>query len=156
MSYKIPYNLLPNLGALQAGDIVPGLRPAFEEGSMTVGDLTKFVNPSLQYRVSMTQVSTSDPMVDQEYENRIGIIVWTYVSPGIYNGYLVDAFAGEVPEQTKVFFNLSMGVGINSYTIIKIDSDNIRMSVKDKAWILSDDLLKTTFIDFIIYPAVLP
>ena len=156
MSYKIPYNLLPNLGALQAGDIVPGLRPAFEEGSMTVGDLTNFVNPGLQYRTSMTQVGTSDPTVDYEYENRIGAILWTYVSVGIYNGYLVDAFAGEVPEQTKVFFNLSMNSGTNSYTIIKIDSDNIRMSVKDKAWILSDDLLKTTFIDFIIYPALLP
>jgi len=156
MSYKIPYNLLPNLGALQAGDIIPSLRPAFEEGSMTVFDLTNFVNPGLQYRTSMTQVATSDPTVDYEYENRIGSIFWTYVSVGIYNGYLVDAFAGEVPEQTKVFFNLSMNSGTNSYTIIKIDSDNIRMSVKDKVWTLSDDLLKTTFIDFIIYPAALP
>lgn len=156
MSSRITYNQLPNFGALESGDILPGLRPPFNQGSMTVVDLTNFVNPGLQYRTLMTQVATSDPTVNYEYENRIGAIVWTYVSVGVYNGYLVDAFAGEVPEQTKIFFNLSMGNGTNSYTIIKIDSDNIQMSVKDKNYTLSDDLLKTTFIDFIIYPAALP
>lgn len=156
MSSRISYNQLPNLGALESGDILPGLRPPFNQGSMTVGDLTNFVLSGLQYRVSMTQVGTSDPTINQEYENRVGNIVWTYVSPGIYNGFLVDGFIGEVPEQTKLFFNLSIGSGTNSYTIIKINSDNIRMNVKDKNWILSDDLLKTTFIDFIIYPALLP
>lgn len=152
MSYKIPYNNLPNLGVLLADDIVPGLRPPFSEGSMTVGDLTNFVSPGLQYRILMTQASTGDPTIDIIFENRIGIIVWTYVSVGVYNGQLTGAFIGNVPEQTKVFFNASMGTGINYYTVNKYDDDNIRIETKDKNFYLSDDLLKTTFIDFIIYP----
>jgi hypothetical protein len=155
MPLRIPYNQLPNLGALESGDIVPGLRPAFNEGSMTVGDLSTFVNPGKVYRVDMTQSSTSDPTVDFVYENWIGDIVWTYVSTGIYNGNLNGAFAGYVPEQTRTYFNASIGSGSNYYTITKIDDNNIKMEVKDKNWTLNDDYLNLTFIDFLVYPAAL-
>lgn len=151
MSYKIPYNNLPNLGDLQAGDIVPGLRPAFSEGSMTIADIAGYILPYQIYRVSMTQVGSTDPFIDHEYENGFGTIVWTYVSTGVYNGNLNGAFVGNFPEQTKVFFNPSMGIGINYYTVFKIDDDNIRIETKNNTWILSDDLLKTTFVDFIKY-----
>jgi hypothetical protein len=155
MPLRIPYNQLPNLGVLQSGDIIPGLRPAFNEGSMTVDDLSNFVNIGKAYRVDMSQSGTSDPTVDFEYENWIGSIVWTYVSPGIYNGNLNAAFAGYVPTQTRTYFNASIGSSSNYYTITKIDDNNIKMEVKDKSWTLVDTWLFNTYIDFLIYPAAL-
>ena len=103
------------------------------------------------YRASMTQSGTSDPTIDYEFENTLGTIVWTYVSAGIYNGNLNGAFSAEFPEITRTFFNASFGYGINYYTIKKIDSDNIQLIVKDKIWDVNDNVLKTTFIDFLIY-----
>jgi hypothetical protein len=155
MPLRIPYNQLPNLGALESGDIIPGLRPAFEEGSLTVGDLTNFVNPGKVYRVDMSQSGSGDPVVNYEYENWIGTITWTYTSTGVYNGNLSTAFSGYVPEQTRTYFNALVGASINYYTISKIDDDNIKLEVKDKTWTLVDDYLNNTFLDFIIYPAAL-
>lgn len=151
MSYRIPYNQLPNLGTLQEFDIVPGLRPAFEEGSMTVGDLTNFVTPYKVYRADMTQVAATDPTVDYIYENRIGSIVWTYDTIGSYIGTLTGGFLGYVPQTSRVFFT-SGGVSVCYYTIYKIDDDNIRIKTIDKTFLDSDDLLKTTFVEIFVYP----
>jgi len=155
MPLRIPYNQLPNLGVLQSGDIIPGLRPAFNEGSMTVDDLSNFVNIGKVYRVDMSQYADGDPTVEFVYENRIGILLWTYVSPGVYNAYLNGAFAGYVPTQTRTYFSASTGSGSNYYTITKIDDNNIKMEVKDKSWTLVDTWLFNTYIDFIVYPAAL-
>lgn len=107
-------------------------------------------NPKI-YRIDITQVSTGDPTIDYEYENTIGNIIWTYVSSGVYNGELTGAFSGEIPEQTRAFYNLSISSCSNTYTIKKIDSNNIELKVRDKNCVLSDDVLKTTFLEFIIY-----
>jgi len=155
MTLRIPYNQLPNLGVLQSGDIIPGLRPAFNEGSMTVDDLSNFVNIGKAYRVDMSQSGTSDPTVDFEYENWIGSIVWTYVSPGVYNGNLFGAFAGYVPVQTKSFFDDTYASTVNTYTIKKIDDNNIEMSVRNYTGRNDDNILNLTFIDFLVYPAAL-
>lgn len=107
-------------------------------------------NPKV-FRAIMTQSGSSEPVVDSEIENNIGVIVWTYTSTGVYNGYLLGAFSGNLPEITKTFFNLSFGTGINYYTISKIDSDNIELKIQDKNWLVADDCLKTTFVEFLIY-----
>ena len=155
MSYRIPYPYLLNIGVLESTDIIPILRPAFNEGSATVADIAAYVNPYKVYRVDMSQVGTGDPTVEYEYENTIGTIAWTYTSTGTFNGNLFGAFTGLVPNQTKSFFNSTIGSSICYYTITKIDDDNILMEVKDKTWTLVDGYLNYTFIDFIIYPAAL-
>ena len=155
MSYRIPYPYLLNIGVLESTDIIPILRPAFNEGSATVADIAAYVNPYNVYRVDMSQVGAGDPTVEYEYENTIGLIAWTYTSAGTYNGNLTGAFTGLVPNQTKTFFNATIGSGSCYYTITKIDDDNILMEVKDKFWTLVDGYLNYTFIDFIIYPALL-
>jgi hypothetical protein len=150
MSLRIPYNQLPNLGALESGDIIPGLRPAFNEGSMTVGDLTNFVNTGKVYRVNMSQLGTSDPIVNYEYENRIGTIVWSYQSIGVYYGVLAGAFTLPA-NKTNTFFSATLGASIGYYTIERIDDNTIELRVKDKNYINIDGALDNTFIEIIAY-----
>ena len=151
MPLRIPYNQLPNLGALDSGDIIPGIRPAFDEGSLTVGDLTSFVNPGKVYRADMSQSGGSDPVVNYEYENWIGNIVWTYISLGTYNGFLTGAFTGYVINSGRCFNDGRDSP--NYYYISKIDDDNIKLIVTNRSFSISDSLLVNTFIEVIVYPA---
>jgi len=153
MPLRIPYNQLPNLGALESGDIIPGLRPAFNEGSMTVGDLSNFVNPAKVYRVDMSQSSTTDPVVNYEYENWVGNIVWTSYSAGIYNGFLSGAFVGYVVNSSRCYYGGAYYPYF--YHISKIDDDNIQLIVTDQLYSRNDDLLANTFVEILVYPAAL-
>jgi hypothetical protein len=154
MPLRIPYNQLPNLGALQSGDIIPGLRPAFDEGSMTVGDLSRFVNPGYIYRVNMSQIGTSDPTVTYVWENTIGNIVWSYNSVGLYWGTLTGAFTGDLPRLSRCYF-VSADNNVNYYTVQKIDDDTIQIKVQNNSFTLANDRLNQTFIEFLYYPAAL-
>jgi hypothetical protein len=151
MPLRIPYNQLPNLGALESGDIIPGLRPAFDEGSLTVGDLTSFVNPGKVYRVDMSQSGSADPVVNYEYENWIGSIVWTRSTNGIYLGTLIGAFTGYVVNSSRCYYGGTYFPYF--YHISKIDDDTIQIIVTDSTFGRNDDLLVNTFIEILVYPA---
>lgn len=154
MSYKLPYPYLPNLGALQSGDIIPALREPFDEGSMTVGDLTNFISPAKKYFASFTQTGTNNPIVNTIWENTIGNIVWTYDGIGTYNGYLDDGFVGDMPIIEGVYGMYNVNVA-RYYTIFKVDDSNIRLLSYDNNINIGDDLLFKTFIQILLYP-VLP
>jgi hypothetical protein len=154
MALRIPYNQLPNLGALESGDIIPGLRPAFNEGSMTVGDLSNFVNPGYIYRVNMTQTGTSAPTVDYVWENTIGNIVWSYNGVGTYQGTLVGAFTGDLPRLARVYF-ISVDNNVNYYRVQKIDDDTIQIQVQNNTFAFANDRLAQSFIELLYYPAAL-
>lgn len=154
MSYRIPYPYLLNIGVLESTDIIPILRPAFNEGSATVADIAAYVNPYKVYRVDMSQVSTGDPTVDYIYENTIGDIVWSYNGFGSYFGTLTGAFL-LVPNITKTFFSSTLGGGVGYYTITRRGDDYIELLIKDKNFINSDDALNLTFIEIITYPVAL-
>jgi hypothetical protein len=153
MPLRIPYNQLPNLGALQSGDIIPGLRPAFNEGSMTVGDLSNFVNIGKVYRVDMSQSGSADPVVNYEYENWVGNIVWTRNTAGSYNGALTGAFVGYVVNSSRCYYGGAYFPYF--YHISKVDDDNILMIVTDETFGRNDGLLVNTFIEILVYPAAL-
>lgn len=153
MPLRIPYNQLPNLGALESDDIIPGLRPAFDEGSMTVGDLTNYVTPGKVYRVDMSQSGTSDPVVNFEYENWVGNIVWTQSSNGVYIGTLTGAFAGYVANSSRCFYGGAYYPYF--YHISKIDDDSIQMITTDQVFTRLDDILNNTFVEILVYPAAL-
>ena len=91
MASKLPYNSLPNLGTLQAGDIVPVLRPPFQEGSAFVSDVQKYIRPYDVYTALISQSGTDDPTIIV-LENTIGAIEWTRVEVGEYYGTLTGAF----------------------------------------------------------------
>lgn len=153
MPLRIPYNQLPNLGALESGDIIPGLRPAFDEGSMTVGDLSNFVNPAKVYRVDMSQTGSSDPVVNYEYENWVGNIVWTKSTNGVYIGTLIGAFTGYVVNSSRCFYGGPYYPYF--YHISKIDDDSIQILTTDTAYTRLDDILNNTFVEILVYPAAL-
>ena len=150
MPLSIPYNQLPDLGVLESTDLVPMLRPFQDEGKAAMSDVVSYVNPGKAYRVSMTQVSTSDPTVGQIYENWIGDIVWTYQSVGVYYGVLAGAFTLPA-NKTNVFFSASIVGGVGYYSIERIDDDKIELIVRDKAWTVIDGALDNTFIEIIAY-----
>lgn len=110
MASKLPYNSLPNLGELQAGDVVPMLRPPFQEGSAFVSDVQKYVRPYDVYTALLSQSGTDDPTAII-LENSIGAIVWTRDDIGIYLGTLVGAFT-----ENKTFVLQNWGSG--NYCII--------------------------------------
>ena len=152
MPLRIPYNQLPNLGALQSEDIIPGLRPAFEEGSMTVGDLTNFVKPYKVYRVNMSQSGTSAPTIDYVWENEIGSIAWSYNGSGVYQGTLSGAFANyDVPRFARCFFITSDNI-VNYYKVQKIDDDRIEIQVLNNTFAFVNSRLIQTFIEVFFYP----
>jgi len=91
MGYKLPYNSLPNLGTLEPGDIIPMLRPPFQEGSASFTDIQNFVRPYQIYNALISQSDYDDPIVIV-LENNIGEIVWAYDSDGVYIGTLTNAF----------------------------------------------------------------
>lgn len=150
MPLRIPYNQLPNLGALESDDIIPGLRPAFDEGSMTVGDLSRFVNPGYIYRVNMSQSGTSDPTITYVWENTIGDIVWTYNGVGTYWGTLAGAFTGDLPRLARVYF-ISVDNNPNYYKVQKIDDDTIQIIVQDYTFAFANGRLNQSFIEIFMY-----
>lgn len=85
MPYRLPYPYLQNLGLLQDSDIVPVLRPAFDEGSATVGDVAKYVQPYKKYIANLTQTGTNDPTAIV-FENTLGVtITYSYDNTGDYS-----------------------------------------------------------------------
>jgi len=154
MSYRIPYNQLPNLGTLQEDDIVPGLRPAFEEGSMTVGDLKLYINPVKVFRATMTQEGTNAPFVNTIFENTIGEITWIYYTNGIYFANIDGDWSGIVPQTARVFFNKSVSSDAFYYEFIQVSS-NLELHVMANDYTLTNDLLKETFIEILYYPPAL-
>ena len=94
---RIPYSMMPNLGELQAGDVVPCLRPPFSEGTALISDVQKYVRPYDVYVALLTQSGTDDPTAIV-LENTIGEIVWTFDSNGSYFGTLSGIF-----NETKTF-----------------------------------------------------
>ena len=107
MASKLPYNSLPNLGTLQAGDIVPVLRPPFQEGSAFVSDVQKYVRPYDVYTALISQSGTDDPTIIV-LENTIGAIEWTRVGVGQYVGTLSSAF---ISNNTYVMLLNSSSIG---------------------------------------------
>ena len=150
MPLRIPYNQLPNLGALESGDIIPGLRPAFDEGSMTVGDLSTFINPGYIYRVNMSQSGTANPTIDYVWENTIGSIVWSYNGVGIYWGTLIGAFTGDLPRLSRCYF-IPVDNNVNYYTVQKIDDDTIQLKIQTNTFGFANSRLNQTFIEFLYY-----
>lgn len=150
MPLSIPYNQLPDLGALVSTDLVPMLRPFQDEGKAAMSDVVLYVNPGKAYRVTMSQVSTSDPTVGQVYENWIGDIVWTYQSVGVYYGVLADAFTLPA-NKTNTFFSATLGSSIGYYSIKRIDDDTIELRIKDKNYTEIDGTLDNTFIEIVAY-----
>ena len=98
--------MMPNLGELQSGDIVPCLRPPFSEGTAFVSDIQKYVRPYNVYVALLTQSGTDNPTAIV-LENNIGNIEWTRDEVGSYLGILTGAFT-----ENKTFVTLTQGGGV--------------------------------------------
>ena len=77
--------MMPNLGDLQEGDIVPCLRTPFNEGTAYVSDIQKFVRPYKVYSVLLNQTGTNPPTVASTLENTLGEITYGFEDDGNYN-----------------------------------------------------------------------
>ena len=55
-------------------------------------NLTPSGTVPLRYRVLISQTGVTAPVIDTELVNEIGVVVWTYVSVGIYKATLAGAF----------------------------------------------------------------
>lgn len=76
--------MMPNLGDLQAGDIVPCLRPPFSEGTALISDVQKYVRPYDVYTALLTQTGTDAP-VATVLENTLEFTpTWNYFESGKY------------------------------------------------------------------------
>lgn len=144
---RIPYSMMPNLGELQAGDIVPCLRPPFSEGTALISDVQKYVRPYDVYVALLTQSGTDDPTAIV-LENTIGEIVWTFDANGSYFGTLTGAFTSN-----KTFFLItpnSNGVDTPFFTVQYQTSDFFAINTFDGTS-YSNGLLFNTPIEIRVY-----
>jgi hypothetical protein len=88
---RIPYQYLEELTTLQTGDIIPILRPPYNEGLATFETVSNLINPYKVYTALLTQTGTSNPIA-YVLQNTIGEIVWTRNSAGVFYATLTDAF----------------------------------------------------------------
>ena len=104
-----------------------------------------------KYVVSLTQTSTGSPIINKEFLNNIGNIVWSRNAVGDYNGFLTDGFIGNISKSENVFGMIDSGT-INYVLIEKIDNSNIRLrTLLSDGSTTSDNLLKETTIEITIY-----
>lgn len=152
MPYRVPYPYLPNLGGLQSGDIVPVLRPAFDEGSATIDDVQFYVQPYKKYVANLTQSGTSAPTAI-EFENTLGVtITYSYNSAG---DYTLTASASIFTEfYTWMIINASANF-IKIASIRWIDDVTINIKTFDTS-ALNDGILEDTAIEIRVYNAPPP
>lgn len=123
------------------------------EALETYGGLNAGQEPSI-YRALLLENAVDAPEASI-LENTLGLLVWTYVSPGVYTGTLTGAFAGLV--------SLAHGDGIPSgagqYTVVTLtrtDDNSVSLKTYDVTMasgvaVLADDLLAGTYVEIIAW-----
>lgn len=147
MPYKVPYPFLPNLGTLQADDIVPCLRPAFDEGSATVADLQQYVQPYKKYVANISQSGSSDPVVT-EFENTLGITITA--TRGFAGEYLMTA-SGSVFTAGYTWVMIGKGKQYNYHIYDFVNSDTEIVIYTYDGNTQADDILSDTSIEIRVY-----
>ena len=115
---RIPYSMMPNLGDLQEGDIVPCLRPPYSEGTAFVSDIQKYVRPYDIYVALLTQSGTDAPTANI-LENTIGEITYGYEDDGNYNIFSDGLFTEKkttitIGTQNNSGYNITFITGYNN------------------------------------------
>lgn len=147
MPYKLPYPELPDLGTLQSGDILPTLRPAFDEGSATIDNIKSYVQGCAIFIANISQAGTSAPTYTI-FENTIGPITgMSYDTVGRYqidfvDPLLIDGYTWMVIQNDN---NISNQIGcrrLDDYTVGIRTAHNFTYE---------DDILNNTSIEIRVY-----
>jgi len=147
MPYRIPYPYLQNLGLLQESDIVPVLRPAFDEGSATVGDVAKYVQPYKKYIANLTQSGLSAPTA-LEFENTLGVTIsYSYDTTGDYS---LTASASIFSQYYTWMIIAGSDNTFNVNAITWISDTVLRIRTNDSSG-LADGILTDTAIEIRVY-----
>ena len=151
MASKLPYNSMPNLGDLQEGDIVPVLRPPFEEGTATMTDVQKYVRPYKVFVALLTQ-TTSYPNLTI-FQDEIRFDGSSYIATGQFELVFADPFNKSL---TTVLIGSCNSISHNKGFIEAFvnDDDNIGIVTYDEGYGLSDDILYNTPIEIRVYYSV--
>lgn len=147
MPYRIPYPYLPDLGLLQESDIVPVLRPAFDEGSATVGGIAQYVQPYKKYIANLSQSSTNAPTAI-EFENTLGVtITYSYDSSGDYS---LTASASIFMQYYTWMLIAGSDNTFNKFGVTWVSDTVLRIRTNDGSG-LADGLLLDTAIEIRVY-----
>lgn len=84
MPLLVPYNYLPDLGALETTDYVPVLRAPFQEGKAFVSDIIYASQPYTKIIGNISQSGTDDPVINLFENNTGATLTATYSGTGIY------------------------------------------------------------------------
>ncbi len=102
----------------------------------------------LTYNALLNQTGTFDPVETILGVNTMGTIVWTRLSAGYYNGYLLGGF---VLGKTSIFISPTTSTGFIS--VQRTDDDNIKIKTTQLVTMTQeDDLLKYTAFKIEVYP----
>ena len=78
--------MMPNLGDLQEGDIVPCLRPPYSEGTAFVSDIQKYVRPYKVFTALLSHTGNDAPVLINLLENTLGAEVsFNFINDGLYS-----------------------------------------------------------------------
>lgn len=150
MPLLVPYNYLPDLGALEPTDYVPVLRAPFQEGKAFVSDIIYAVQPFTKIVGNITQRTTDDPTFNI-FENNTGATITTdYNTVGSYNIISNNAIFTE--DYTWILIgNNQASSSINNYIVNRIDDYNLNI-LTTTGGSSSDGLMNNTSIEIRIYP----
>jgi len=81
-------------------------------------------------------------------QNTLGAIVWSYVSPGVYNGTLTGAF---VLNKTYLSVGSLLGSGTEAITLVWISANIITLS-SFSSGVNANDILNGQGIEIRVYP----
>ena len=147
MPYRLPYPFLPDLGTLQAGDIVPCLRPAFDEGIASVESIRFYVQPYKKYVANLTQ-SGGDAPTAIVFENTLDETV-TYTR-GLAGDYLLTA-SGAVFTDNYTWIIMGKGNTYNhNFFTVRNSGTEISIFTYDGNT-QTDDILNDTSIEIRVY-----
>lgn len=142
MGFKVPYEYLPNLGGLQANDIVPVLRDPVNEGSATMVDVRDYVRPYKVFVGLINQTGTDAPVLN-EFENTLGVTITTDRSSA--GDYTIIASASVFTDAASTWVMFGSSNGFEAFKQLWIDNQTIRFGSS------ADDIFLNTAIEIRVY-----
>lgn len=151
MPLLVPYNYLPDLGALEPSDYVPVLRAPFQEGKAFVSDIVYAVQPYTKIVGNISQSGSLSVPTITIFENNTGATLTT--SYGGVGGYTITSnLAIFLENLTWIYIgNTQASPDFNVYLMTRVDDNNLNIWTGSNGS-LANSLMTNTSFEIRIYP----
>ena len=151
MPLLVPYNYLPDLGALEPTDYVPVLRAPFQEGKAFVSDFVYAAQPYTKIIGNISQSGSLSAPTITIFENNTGATITP--SYGSVGGYVLTSDNPIFIENyTWIYIgNTQTNADFNVYLMTRNDDYHLNIWTGSNGS-LADSLMTNTSFEIRIYP----